>query len=344
MEFSRAQCDMMLDLKARGAPVDQIAKAAGIPRSHVREYFKKVKPPQQLYTFSAEEFIKRLAEQINTLPYPVPMQFLSSGEHLLEVDPFDVHFGKYCWADETVTDFDLNIAAKLFKDAIIDLVQKSISVGVDRVLFVVGNDALHMDNSKGQTFGGTQMDVDTRFAKVFMRAHELHSWAIRYLKNIAPVDVIVVPGNHDTTASWHLGHVLSTEFANDPAVTVNNTTHPRKYYKYGRTLLGFTHGDRGKLGTLPLLMAREEPTKWASTEWREWHIGHLHKYSAETYSGVVVRRLNSITAHDYWHTVEGYTSQRGMQAFLHHHDTGLTAILHSNIEHKTGKVAVPVVR
>ena len=291
----------------------------------------------------ADDFIAGLAGQMKKLgagKQTVAYKYdLKGKQHLLEVDPFDVHFGKYCWGEETVSDFDVSIAGNLFRYAIEDLIQKAGGFGVERSLFVVGNDVLHVDGPKGQTFAGTAMDVDTRFAKVFMRAHELHSWAIRRLLKISPVDIVVVAGNHDTTAAWHLGHVLATEFKEYRNVTVENTTRPRKYYAYGTNLLGFAHGDRGKEADLPLLMAREEPEKWAAAQHREWHIGHKHKYSemkwraSESYAGVIVRTLNTITAHDFWHTAEGYTDRRAMQAFIHNKHTGYVGSFSANIFH-----------
>lgn len=281
------------------------------------------------------QIARLVAEPVQALVY----DGIAKAKHLLEVDPFDMHFLKYCWAAETVSDYDLNLASKYFKYAIEDLINKARGFGIERVLMVVGNDALHVDGPKNLTAGGTPMDTDTRFAKGFIRAHELHSWAIRRLKQIAPVDILVVAGNHDETAAWHLGHVLATEFKNDPNVSVENGTRPRKYYKYGVNLLGFTHGHEEKETDLPLLMAREVPQLWAQTEHREWHKGHKHKYSetqwksAESYAGVIVRTLNSLSAHDLWHTKKGYTDRRAMQAFIHNAVTGYVGSFSANVFH-----------
>lgn len=306
---------------------------------------KVVLKPRQPGRMGVKEFVSLLAQDIKELSVrssgPL-ITYQPAGDCLFELDPFDMHFGKFCYAPETVTNFDLNIASDLFENAVQDLITKASGFGIEKSLIVIGNDVTHIDGPKNQTFAGTTMDVDTRFTKIFRRAHKLHSWAIRRLLEIGPVDVLVMPGNHDTTSAWHLGHVIETEFADNPNVKVDNAYRARKYYSYGNTLLGFTHGDKGRENELPLQMAREVPQMWAASEFREWHRGHLHKYSetkwraSESYAGVIVRTLNTLTAHDKWHTDEGYMDRRAMQAFVHHKSAGLSAMMSSNVIYHTG--------
>ena len=53
-----------------------------------------------------------------------------------------------------------------------------------------------------------------------------------------PVDVVVIPGNHDFERSYYMGAYLEAWFNEDPQVYVNNGASPRKYYKFGKVLLG----------------------------------------------------------------------------------------------------------
>jgi DNA repair exonuclease SbcCD nuclease subunit len=219
---------------------------------------------------------------------------------------------------------------------------------LDRILFIVGNDVAHIDSKKGQTTAGTPMDVDTRYIRVFRRICQIHREAVLKLVDVAPVDIVVVPGNHDELTSFLVGEILGATFHNNRHVTIDNNPHLRKYYKYGINLFGFTHGDAEKVSELGLLMAREASELWHEGQSREWHIGHLHiaenwEHRAKLVQGlhsdkgVRIRRLTSMSAHDAWHTKHGYTDRRACDTFVFHRDAGFTGHLSFNIDHFSGK-------
>ena len=64
--------------------------------------------------------------------------------------------------------------------------------------------------------------------------------ALPYLSAFAPVDVIVVQGNHDFERMFYAGEVLSAWFKNDQGVLVDNGLDSRKYYEYGVNMIMFT--------------------------------------------------------------------------------------------------------
>lgn len=277
------------------------------------------------------------------------------GNWLFEFSPFDLHMGKYCWDEETVSNYDVDVSEDLFNSALDFLLDRALKLSdgkLDRVLCVFGNDVSHTDSKRGQTTAGTQMDVDTRFIRVFRRICAVHRRAVDLLKQVAPVDVVIVPGNHDELTAFHLGHVLEARYEDDKAVTINNGAKPRKYYEYGVNLFGFAHGDKEKVNELPLLMAREVPASWSRCPSREWHIGHKHIAEKKTWrempaadgeqdlfsdKGVRVRRLMSMSAHDAWHTSHAYTDRRACDAFVFHRTAGFTDHLSFNIDHFSGK-------
>lgn len=249
--------------------------------------------------------------------------------HMLEVSAFDVHFGKLSWGQEAGQDYDLSIARSCFEAAIDDLIAKAQGFPLQRVLLPIGNDLLQTDNLQGTTTGGTPQDTDSRYVKAFRHARSALAWAIHRLAALAPVVVIVVPGNHDRLTSFHMGEVLEAQFANDPRVTVDNSPKLRKYVHFGVNLLGFTHGSEEKHADLPLIMAREEPEAWAKATQYEWHVGHTHKsketrYTAgDSFNGVRVRVLPSLCAADAWHYSKGYIGERrSAEAYLWSYTTG----------------------
>jgi hypothetical protein len=204
-------------------------------------------------------------------PATVARRYVDSG-WLFQFPPFDLHMGKYTWGEESVTDYDVDIAEDLFNaslDFLRDRALKLCDGKIARVLCVFGNDVSHIDSKSGETTAGTRMDVDTRYIRVYRRICAIHRRAIDVLRQVAPVDVKIVPGNHDELTSFHLGEILATRYENVKHVTVDNSPRKRKYYDYGVNLFGFTHGEAERVPELPLLMAREVPDLWAKCPSRE---------------------------------------------------------------------------
>ena len=248
----------------------------------------------------------------------------------MEISIFDLHFGKLTWDEETGQNYDIKIAKELFLSCLAQLLEQSRNYEVERILFPIGNDFFNVDNKENTTTAGTPQDEDTRWKKTFTRGRQLIVEAIDTLRQIAPVDVIVVPGNHDAERSFYLGDAIECWYHSCPDVTVNNTAKVRKYYQYGNCLIGFTHGRDEKTFELPMIMATEASTMWAHTKFREWHLGEIHHkkeikwISTEEFKGTTVRFLRSITSTDAWHFQQGYVNNlRAGEGFVWDKDNGL---------------------
>ncbi len=242
---------------------------------------------------------------------------------MLEVSIPDLHMGKYAWALETGNNYDIGIASRMFKDAMLNLLDDARGLSIEQILFPVGNDLLHTDNTQGTTTAGTPQDVDSRWQKVYTATMDLMVWAVDTLRHVAPVKVVVIPGNHDQMSSFCIGHAIQCWYRNDNEVHVDNSPPLRKYVSYGVNLIGLTHGDKGKDSNLPLLMAQETGPRWSDAKVKEWHVGHRHtrkefRFTAgDTHVGVGVRVLPALTAVDAWHHEQGYVhSPRAAEAYV----------------------------
>lgn len=251
----------------------------------------------------------------------------TSTGNMLEIDIFDLHLGKLAWSKETgYQNYDLKIARQLFEDALETLIQRTASHAFEQVVFPIGNDFFHTDNLASETTFGTRQDMDGRFHKSARIGREMMVYAIERLRQIAPVKAIVTLGNHDQLTAWHLGDSLECYFHADGDVAVNNLPALRKYIEFGKIMLMFTHGNRGKQADYPLLMATEQPDMWGRTRFREAHIGHWHKTQVNEQHGVRIRTISALCAVDAWHSEMTFVGQlRQAEAFVWNKDEGQIA-------------------
>ncbi len=236
----------------------------------------------------------------------------------------DAHFGKMAWGLETGENYDLKIAERVYRNAVEDLMQHWSGRPIERVVLPIGNDHVHIDNSRNTTFAGTPQDVDGRYAKVIESAEMAVIWAVERLMQTAPVSVMWVPGNHDPTTSFHLARTVQAWFRNCDRVTVDVSPSPRKYVAWGKTLIGMTHGSEEKHDQLPTIMATEMPREWSQATCREWYLGHMHRSRqwvtkpVDTHTGVTVRVIRSPASSDAWHHRKGYIGGiKGSEAYLY---------------------------
>ena len=267
-------------------------------------------------------------------------------KNLLEISVFDLHIGKLAWGGETFENYDVKIARKRFLGSIEKLLRRASGFNYNRILFPVGNDFFNSDTMENTTTKGTPQDEDLRWQKTFDVGTRLLVDAINLLRETGvPVDVVVIPGNHDFERSYYLGAYLSAWFKADQNVNINNHASPRKYYRYGNTLLGLTHGSEEKEASLPMLMATDVESKpmWSDTKFHEWHLGHIHRKRTVKYEinksrelnedlGVTIRYLSSLTGTEEWHHKKGYVgSTKAADGFVWNHEFGLVAHLNTNL-------------
>lgn len=298
-----------------------------------------------------EKFRRELVDDIKRFSPTVPkiQKNKDTSGNLLEINIPDLHLGKMGWGEETgEPDYDLKIAVQRFKDALEYMISEVYyKYKIDRVLFIVGNDLFNSDNDHpySMTTRGTPQENDTRWQKIFRVGRNLMIDSIDILKNIAPVDVITVFGNHDHQKSFYLSNVLEARFYNDDNVVVYNSPKTRKYYKWGKCGLGFTHGNRKDEGEQRLVhMMQDESGFWDDTIYREWHCGDIHHYKeiqakstskaidkyAEDVGGVVIKYLRTLMFNDEWEARKGFNSQKGAHCFIWNKEDGNIAEIKYN--------------
>jgi hypothetical protein len=289
----------------------------------------KVKPIQ---SFLTKDSIIEVFENLSP-PKHNPIVY-KGGNKLLEFPIMDIHLGKLAWDKETGFDYDLDVAEKRYVGAIMDIISKVKAYGfeIEKILFPIGQDFFNVDNDKGSTNKGTPQSIDSRWQKMYKRGCDMVIWAVEELKQIAPVEICYVKANHDSMLSYFLVLNTSAWFRNCGEVSINISPTPRKYYQYGKCMIGYSHGEEAKT-QLDKLMAAESPKIWGDTVYRELHLGHLHTERVYEYAGLIIRRISSVTSADSWHTDSGYIGTvMKAQAFIWDKETGLETIINSTVK------------
>jgi len=214
------------------------------------------------------------------------------------------------------------------------------------IIFPVGNDFLHIDNVYMTTTHGTPQPGTEPWGRNLLFGEKLVFEMIDGLKQIAPVKVIALPGNHARHTEIALGRILAARYYNDKNVEVDAEIKPYKFHKYGVNLIGFEHGHSIKQQVrLAALMANEcRLNGWREARFCEWHLGDQHRKGSGRpmmfeEQGVSVEFLPGLVVPNEWHTIHSLNWQkRAGTAFVWDKTAGPIARLQVNIDNYLGEV------
>jgi hypothetical protein len=280
---------------------------------------------QQGFETMKQEIIDSIS---NYIPKYIPIEREEVIEgHLLVIDPADIHIGKLCEAFDTGEDYNCQIAVKRVREGVKGIINKAKGFNIDKILFIGGNDILHIDTPMRTTTGGTNQDTDGMWYSNFLTAKKLYVEILEMLLPIADVHFTFNPSNHDYMSGFFLADVIQTWFKDSKNITFDCSISHRKGFLYGKNLIGTTHGDGAKQQDLPLLMASEFPLEWSQSKHRYIYTHHIHHKSSKDYVGITVESLRSPSGSDSWHHKKGYLSIKAVEGFLHHKEFGQVARL-----------------
>ena len=248
--------------------------------------------------------------------------------HCFVFDAADIHIGKICSSFETGCTYNSQIAVKRVKKGLNGLIQRTKGYQIDKVIFIAGNDILHVDNAKSTTTSGTSQDTDGMWYDNFMMAKRLLVDIIERLLEVADVTVVFNPSNHDFTHGFMLLDSVSSWFHNCKQVAFDNDMRHRKYTVYGKNLIGTTHMDGAKVDKLHGLMAEEASEYWHECKHRYIYGHHIHHKTSRDIFSVCIETLRSPSGTDGWHHRNGYQhAPKAVEGFIHHKELGQVAKL-----------------
>ncbi len=247
----------------------------------------------------------------------------SVNKDLLTIYPMgDPHLGMYAWAAETGHDFDLNIA----EANLVAAVDRLVGLAPPSELGLILNlgDFFHSDSADNQTRrSGNPLDVDTRWAKVLqVGIRTMRRCIDKALEKHKEVKVINEIGNHDDHSAIVLSLCLAQYYENNPRVSVDTSPSPFHWLRFGKCLIGVTHGNNTKPDMLPGIMAADRSKDWGETSHRYWYTGHIHHDTLKEFPGCTVETFRTLAPRDAWHHKSGYRSGRDMKCDVLHVEHG----------------------
>jgi len=305
-------------------------------------------------TLSIADMIRAAWDDLkNDAPTSFPERPAPSGGNLLRIGLADVHVGKLSVEAETGYTYNRDIAVHRMVEGTRALLRKADPHGIGRILLPLGNDILHVDGPRSTTTSGTYQDTDGTIRQMYSAAKAGYVKVIEMCAAVAPVDLIYIPSNHDWLMGWALANDVATWFRNDPRVTATDyslSERHRKYYRFGKNLIGETHGDGAKETDLYPLMMTEARSHVSECLHRYWYVGHTHHKNRRAQGvtpgkrekdhigmtlvntgqpaldgdNIMVETVRSPSPPDSWHDRNGYVNRQAVECFLHHPTDGQT--------------------
>ncbi len=269
---------------------------------------------------------------------PVPDYTPLETEGLIaEIIIADHHIGKVAANGE---EWGVEGAARAYRDAI-EYFRGVMPGGVDRIILPTGNDFIHVDNLRGQTTKGTQVEAATDWFKMLVAGKELVVEAVQSLSDFGHIYVPFVCGNHDRNTTLALGEIVSAQFDGHPGVTVLNGLNDRKYLCFDSVVIGWSHLENFSYkgaATNVLFDLRGIPGA-ADAKHVYFRCGHLHKSSravaaveSDEMFKVEIEVCPTLCPADRWHEDNGYASNhRRSTMFVYHPVHGLVAKYYYNL-------------
>ena len=254
-----------------------------------------------------------------------PKQYAPDGE-VLEIALADMHKGSRSPYNES------NSVEDKFRYTINDIVSRCGNRKFSKIYFVLGGDNAHFDTKSRTTTAGTQLDTDGLTAtEIFKALLDLYYWGIDCLRQIAPVEVICLPGNHDWLVSLMIAMTIEAYYKDCQDVIVDTDQRPRKWRIVGCSLIGWMHGEMSKTNASSWLMA-EARDDWGKTKYAEVHAFHYHSQTMAEKNGMILRYLPSMKETDEWEYEKGFVgSVKATVSFVWGFEEGLREMWYTNV-------------
>ena len=245
----------------------------------------------------------------------VPSQYSRNGKSLL-VPIADLHIGLLATMQANNNEYNMEIMENLYRSTISQIKERIIGQKFEEVIFVVGNDFLNTDNLTNTTSKGTPQDSAAFWYSLVDKAIELIIVGINSFLEVAPVYVYNAVSNHDGQTMYGIMKVIEATYKSNMSVWVDTSPLPRKYHKFGKSLVAITHDM--KVATGLQTMTTEAKHLWSSCNKFYWFLAHLHTEMQYQKSGMMeMYRVPTISGYSRWSNDKAFVNtEKKTQCFI----------------------------
>jgi hypothetical protein len=296
-------------------------------RQAVGEGFEKkrwhqIKTDAEKWNNLEQSFILPLQDQVAALvpAYAPPRINLKTAKNPFAIvtSGGELHYGGSGWILETGEEFTREEAAERLIRTRQTMLEEVADRGrPEKFYYAIGHDFLAIDTDLGTTTAGTPQDTDGTAARIVSEGFDLALQDVDSLRQVAPVVIVSVPGNHDRLLTVALLKAMQAAYRNESDVIITFSAKSRTYDAYGDTLLGFAHGDGAlKPEKYMATMAKEAPALWADTVYRAFFTGHLHSEVVRELVGGTHYQMPSLRGKDRYHERNGYLADSALASYI----------------------------
>ena len=222
------------------------------------------------------------------IPRSVITPTSASGDTMLEIPLFDMHFG--------IADYDH------YADALSEILGIISDKQYAEINILFGQDVLHNNDFKGHTANGTdiqKIDFTKAWGDAWRFFRELIDAALKHSPHVV---LRYSKGNHDECSAWCLFKALQYVY---PQCDCDDSLAPRKCIFWRGCFIGFGHCEYAKKNAVLFQnFVLDFPKEFAEAKVREIHSGHLHRESVD--EGIMIRRLPTAVPTDEWSSENGF--------------------------------------
>lgn len=234
----------------------------------------------------------------------------------------DCHIGEYAAKCVGGDDWNLEIAERTLVDVFGGMIDSSPKAG-HCVINQLG-DFLHWDGLENVT---PRSKHPLHSAGLINELIDVACNVIRQLVRTAldhhgQVKLIMAEGNHDPNGSAWMRKNFAMHYENEPRVTVDTTPVPFYAHQHGDVMLGFHHGHKVPIKSMPGMFADLYSEMWGATKHREAHCGHYHQEETYTLPGMLVHRHTTLAATGDYAGRLGLKTRRRARCITYHDEFG----------------------
>jgi len=269
--------------------------------------------------------------QIKDFGFSKPKQYEKNSEAFI-LPIADLHYGLFATLGACDNEYNPQLAEDYANQVIDKTKSKVEDRKFDKIIYVLGNDFLNSDNLNNTTTRGTPQDNYGFWYDLMDGATELIIKTTNSLLEVAPIDIVYVPSNHDEHSMYSIMKIVDAAFKEEKNVMVDSSPLDRKYKRFGNSLFGFTHDIR-KTDALKL-MTVEAKEYWSECNYFYWFAAHLHRQMIYEQEGhLEIHRFSTVSGVSRWSYKKGFINpDKKTQCFIADKKYGITETMKITID------------